>query len=83
MEENEKKIEMTEIELEFDEKTVDYLLKHAKENIINDNEALINWAANDILREMVDNRKKHPLTEVEEHHLIKKIKELENGKSNS
>ncbi len=83
MEENEKIVEMVEMELEFDEDTVDYLINHAKENIINDKQALINWATNDILKQMVDNRKKRPLTEVEEHDLIKKVKELENGKGNS
>lgn len=76
--------DMVEIELDLDQKTIDYLVAHGKKNIESDDEkVLIDWAANDILKQMMDKYEKRPLTEVEEHYLIKKIKELEDGKSNS
>ena len=52
--ENEKEVKMIEIELDLEEKTIDGLLEYAKINILNDRDALINWAANDILQKMVD-----------------------------
>ena len=52
--ENEKEVKMIEIELDLEEKTIDGLLEYAKINILNDRDALINWAANDILQKIVD-----------------------------
>jgi len=49
----ERKIEMVELELDLDDNVVAKLLEYAKVNILNDNTALINWAVNKILLEMV------------------------------
>ena len=52
--EKEKKVEMVEMELDLSEDTITGLLEYAKENILNDKDALINWAVNAILREVVE-----------------------------
>ena len=57
MNNTEKEIKMVEIELDLEENTVTKLLKYARENIINDEKALINWAVNVILAEMVKKNK--------------------------
>jgi len=47
-----------EIELDLDGKTIDGLCAFALEKIANDKEALVNYAANIILQDVVDNPKK-------------------------
>ena len=50
----EKEIKMVEIELDLDEKIINGLITHAKTNILKDKKALINWAVNDILLQIVE-----------------------------
>jgi hypothetical protein len=54
MEDNEKKVKMVEIELDLDEKTHTRLIEYAKEHIIHDEAALINWAANNAFEEIIE-----------------------------
>tara|TARA_R110000824_G_scaffold8429_8_gene38209 strand:- start:2009 stop:2350 length:342 start_codon:yes stop_codon:yes gene_type:complete len=49
----ETKVEMVEMEMDLSEDTVTGLLEYAKVNILKDKDALINWAVNDILEEVV------------------------------
>ena len=50
----EKIIKMCQIELELDEKTIKGLCKYALKEIKNDRDALVNYAANKILTEIVE-----------------------------
>jgi len=50
----EKIIEMVEIELDLSEETVEKLIKIAREKIVNDRQALINYGANLILDKIVE-----------------------------
>ena len=68
----EREITMIEMEIDLDEKTHAKVLEYAKENILNDEKALINWAVNVMLSEIVE-------TDGE----CLKQKEKENGESNS
>ena len=65
----EREVKMIEMELDLEEDTVTGLLDYARKNIINDEKALINWAANVILTEIVE-------TDGE---CLKDVKENENG----
>ena len=56
--ETERDVVMKEIELDLDEEIIEKLLDHAKENILGDKDALINWAVNDILKQIVEENKK-------------------------
>jgi len=47
-------VQMVEIELDLDEKVIDGLIEYALKNIKNDRNALINYAANKILKEIVE-----------------------------
>jgi len=50
----EKEVKFVEIELDLDQITINGLIEHATKNILNDKEALINWAANDILEKKIE-----------------------------
>lgn len=52
--EEDKIITMHEIELDLDKDTINKLIEIAKEEIVNDDEALINYAANKALKLIVD-----------------------------
>lgn len=48
--EKEKIVKMVEIEMDLDANIIKGLVQYAKVNIINDKDALINWAVNHILK---------------------------------
>ena len=48
-EDTDRVIKMVEFDLDLEDYVVEFLLKYAKDNIVNDNKALVNWAASDIL----------------------------------
>ncbi len=50
----ETEVKMIDIELDLDKDTVDKLLEYARDNILKDEKALINWAANDMLSQIVE-----------------------------
>lgn len=78
----ETKVEMVEMELDISEDTITGLVKYAKENIINDKDALLNWAVTDILKQIVDTDGKileDSLSDLDNNN----NKENEDGKSNS
>lgn len=50
----EKDILYKEIELELDDVVINKLVEYATINILNDKNALINWAVNDILKQVVE-----------------------------
>jgi len=50
---NERVVEMVEFELDLENELIEKLLAYAKENIVNDTKALINWAVNDALMTMI------------------------------
>lgn len=47
-------VQMVEIELDLDKKVIDGLIEYALENIKNDHGALVNYAANKILKEIAE-----------------------------
>lgn len=53
----EKTIKMVELELDLDDTTINRLVEYASKNILNDKVALINWAANDVLRRTIEEKK--------------------------
>gem|GEM_PF-6163455 len=52
--ENEREVKMIEFEMDLEEKMVEGLIEYAKANMVNDTNALINWAVNDILKKVVE-----------------------------
>lgn len=80
----EKEIKLIEIELDLEQETIDRLIEHAKKNIVNDKQALIDWSVNDILLQIVTNDKNKG--KVKKATKVKKIKKGKNNgtrKSNS
>jgi len=56
-EKTEKKVTMVEIKLELEEETVAKMLQYARENIVNDRQALINWGVTQALKSMIEKDK--------------------------
>lgn len=50
-------IKMVQLTLSIEKKLSEKLIRYAKDNIINDKEALLNWAINNILKEKIKNEK--------------------------
>ena len=48
-----KEITMVEIELDLNKETYDKLIEYAKENIVNDEQALLNWGVTHALEEII------------------------------
>jgi len=44
------------LELDMDDKTRELLIQYAKNNILKDEDALLNWAFTDALKNFVDNK---------------------------
>jgi len=53
-----KEVTMIELELDLDNDIVKALIEYASSNIVNDDQALINWAVNDILKKVVEEKEK-------------------------
>ncbi|MFC1454138.1 hypothetical protein ACFLQL_03060 [Verrucomicrobiota bacterium] len=58
MKEKERKIIMYEFDLELSDKEINKLVVYGKKNIVKDRQALINWAANKLLANFINNREK-------------------------
>jgi len=70
----EKEIKLIEIELDLEQDIIDRLIEHAKKNIVNDKQALIDWSVNDILLQIVTNAKNKEK--------VKKATKVKKGKNN-
>jgi hypothetical protein len=55
----EKHVDMVEFDVDLSEQEIDQLCNYALEHIKNDKKALVNYAVNDILKEMIDSTKKN------------------------
>ena len=54
--EKERKVIMYEFDLELSDKEIDKLVAYGKKNIVNDKQALVNWACNKLLLDFIKSK---------------------------